>query len=106
MRDIHDHPAHQEYKSASTTFKETIDTTHSDHWIDWLEGVSAKDIYIANKYLTSEPSDYSKTRIPALKVKVDDEEILITANNKKAELLAKAFFPPLPTHELFPPDTH
>lgn len=103
MCDLQEQPIHQEYKTATNLFKETINSTRSNHWFDWLENISAKDIYIANKYLTSEPSDFSKSCIPALKIARDDVKTIVVANNQKAKILAETFFPPLPTHELFPP---
>jgi len=40
--------------------------TRSQDWSDWLETVSQKDLYIANKYITNEPTDYSNAHIPTL----------------------------------------
>ncbi|KZP06929.1 hypothetical protein FIBSPDRAFT_684474, partial [Athelia psychrophila] len=44
-------------------------------------------------------------RIPSLKTKVDGEDVMVDGNEEKAKILAETFFPPLPTHELFPADT-
>jgi hypothetical protein len=66
FRAIHDHPSHQEHRSAANKFKEIMSNTRKQHWTDWLESATQKDIYTANKYLTSKPSDYSCTRIPLL----------------------------------------
>ena len=52
-----DHPAHAEYKAAANKFKEVMIKTCNQDWTDWLEGASQQDLYLANKYITSEPSN-------------------------------------------------
>jgi hypothetical protein len=94
LRHVHDHPIHAEYKAASNKFKEVMTETRSQDWTDWLEGASQQDLYLANKYISSEPSDYSNTRIPALHILVNGLPDLAEDNDKKVEALAKSFFPP------------
>ena len=66
----------------------------SQDWTDWLEGASQQDLYLANKYISSEPSDYSNARIPALHISVNGLPDLAEDNDKKVEALAKLFCPP------------
>ena len=55
--DIINHPDKIKHKKAVNDFVETLEQMVKSHWTDWLENVSSKDIYIANKYVTNEPSD-------------------------------------------------
>ena len=57
------------------------------HWLDWLKDTSYKDIYIANKYATNPPSNYSSTRIPHLRM---------TAVPTMPMSTLKKLMPPLP----------
>ena len=59
LRDIHNHPIHAEFKASVNKFKEVMIEMCKQHWINWLESVEQQEIYTANKYLVSEPSDYS-----------------------------------------------
>ena len=71
LRDIKDHPIHKEYHRAANNYKERIDETRDEHWADWLKEISAQDIYIANKYLSGEPNDYSRHVSPPYAPTVD-----------------------------------
>jgi hypothetical protein len=62
-----DHPGHEIYKQAAKEFAKFIDKAASEYWTDWLENISARQIYTANIYITNNPSDTSCTWIPALK---------------------------------------
>ena len=99
-----DHPIHIEHKEAANKLNNRINEMKKAHWTDWLEEVSSKDIYIVNKYVTSEPSDYSSTRIPPLKVhnKELNQYFMATDNSDKAKALTNAFFPPPPLQSIIP----
>jgi len=64
------------------------------HWINWLESVEQQEIYTANKYLVSEPTDYSSARIPRLHTNINGIKGMAEDNEAKARELAKSFFPP------------
>ena len=98
-----DHPAHTEHKDMACQLSNCISTTKKKHWSDWLEKATSNDIYIANKYIDSDPMDYSNTCIPDLKVfdAVTHTESLLTNNTLKAIVLAQTFFPHLPPHPTF-----
>ena len=66
LRAIHNHPIHMEFKALVNKFKEVMIETCKQHWTDWLESIGQQELYTANKYLISEPSDYLSTRIPSL----------------------------------------
>ena len=97
------HPIHAKYKAASNKFKEVMTETRSQDWTDWLEGTSQQDLYLANKYISSEPSDYSNAQIPALRISVNGLPDLAEDNDKKVEALTKSFFPPSPATSFVPP---
>ena len=102
-RGVRDHTVHAEFKSATNKLSNRIDETKKEHWTEWLESANSRDIYTANKYLNSELSDYSSTRIPPLKTtNFQQQEVIVTENSAKAEALAEAFFPPPPVEPIIP----
>jgi ribonuclease HI len=106
FRDIIDHPDKIKHKEAVNAFAETLEQTVKSHWVDWLENASTKDIYIANKYVTNEPSDYSSARVPSLNTKTPQGSPSTASTNiEKAAALAQSFFPPPPPASSVPPNT-
>ena len=103
FRGTPDHPVHAEHKAATNNLSNRIDEMKKEHWIDWLEDATSKDIYTANRYINSEPSDYSSTWIPPLKHHNNQQqETLATENSDKADALADSFFPPPPDTPIIP----
>lgn len=102
FRAIIDHPAHAALKKAENEFKEAIDTTRTQHWVDWLENISLQDVYIANKYVAGEPTDYSRARVPSLATTVNGVPTTVDSNEEKSEVLAESFFPPPPATPTVP----
>ena len=72
-------------------------------WINWLEGASQQDLYLANKYISSEPSDYLNARIPVLHIHTNRMPDLTEDNKQKVKALASSFFPPLLNTSSIPP---
>ena len=105
FRCIRDHPSQAEYKEAVRLFRCTLDSTCNQHWNDWLESLSQQDIYIANKYIASEPTDFSSARVPSLRYELDGVQVVADDNMSKAKALASSFFPPPPVSSSVPPDT-
>lgn len=66
---IPDHPSHEAHHTQRNKYAEAIKQTKRDHWFNWLENISSEEIWIANKYLNSDPSDGSPSRIPTLNLK-------------------------------------
>jgi hypothetical protein len=105
MRGLPLHPSHNEFKRIRNQYAEEIFKSKKQHWTDWLEEVSGNDIWIANKYITSTPTDGSKTRIPTLSInQPDGSKCEATSNAEKSIALAKSFFPPQPNTSSVPPD--
>ena len=103
FRGIRDHAVHAEFKSVTNNLSNRIDKTKKEHWEEWLENATSRDIYTTNKYLNSEPSDYSSTWILPLKTtNLQQHKELTTENSAKAEALAEAFFPPPPVESIIP----
>lgn len=102
-RGMPDAPVHAKHKEAVNTFCNRLEEIKKEHWTNWLEEATSKDVYIAGKYITSEPSDYSNARIPSLKTtNHQGVETLATENATKAEALVKTFFPPPPPEPTLP----
>lgn len=104
LRDIPGHPIHTEFRAAVNKFKEVMIDTRKQHWVDWLESVEHQEIYMANKYLVSEPSDYSCARVPVLRTNSNGTARTAESNQDKAKELAKSFFPPPPATSGVPAD--
>ena len=96
FRHVRDHPVHTEYKASANKFKEVMRETRDQDWKDWLESISQQDLYIANKYITSEPTDYSSTRIPTLRTTSNGLPDIAEDNAAKAITLTESFFFPPP----------
>ena len=86
------------HKEAANQFKNVMEETRSQDWTDWLESAMQQDLYIANKYITNKPSDYSSARVPTLKTSSNNAPGTAEDNVAKAKVLADSFFPlPLPS---------
>src|SRR5271155_3906065 len=76
-----------------------------NHWKNWLEKIGEQDIWTANRFLASPPSDGGKSRIPALKTTNNDgEQIDVHNNGEKSKLLHKVFFYDPPDDHVIEPD--
>jgi hypothetical protein len=106
MRGLPLHTCHEELKATKNMYAEEITSTKQQHWLESLEDIEGYDLWTTNRYISSEPSDGGKTRIPTLtSIGPDNMVSKATMNNKKSRLLAKSFFPPPPKADLVPPDT-
>ena len=61
LRGTPDHPAHSSHKEVASKLHSGIDSTKKAHWTKWLEEATINDIYMANKYINGEPTDFSNT---------------------------------------------
>ena len=106
LRHVNNHPIHKEFKLVTKKFKDAMQEMRNQDWTDWLEAASQQDQYIANKYISNKPTDYSNARIPSL-CTVTDNNLPSTADNNasKAAALAELFFPPPPTFSHVPSNT-
>jgi len=81
--------ASQNYQGASHSSQ----NASKDHWQDWLKDITSQQIYVANKYVTDSPSDYSNPCIPTLKTINNSIPATATSNSDKVQALSSSFFP-------------
>ena len=103
LRHVHNHPVHEELKATTNKFKDIMQETHNQDWTNWLEAASQQDLYIANKYILNEPTNYSNARIPSRCTTTNNLPNTADDNSSKTTTLAESFFPP-PTHSRVPPN--
>ena len=96
-------PAHAQHRDTTRELCHRIEEIKKNHWSDWLEEATPKDIYIANKYITNSPSNYANARIPSLKSPNPTRpNVSANTNLEKANELASVFFPPPPANPSIP----
>jgi hypothetical protein len=97
-RDMPEHPVHAEYRRARNVYAQEIKDAKKAHWEGFLEDLDDDTIWVAGRFVGSEPQDGGAARIPNLKY-TDDAGELISArdNTAKCKVLLDAFF-------LAPPD--
>ena len=106
MRALPLHRCHAELKTLKTRYAEEIALTKKQHWIEWLEDIEGNDLWTANRYISSEPRDGGKTRVPSLKRKNEDNTITIAnTNQEKSTMIAESFFPLPPLVDSTPADS-
>jgi ribonuclease HI len=103
FRAVTDDPVHRAYKDASNKYGEAILLAKRSHWANYLEEMSANDIWTVNKYLREPVGDGGCPRIPTLKVvDANGNETKVSDNKEKACLFVKTFFPPPPPSSSVP----
>ena len=96
-RAVENHPIHLQVKQKSNQYGNKIVQAKRQHWSNFLEDMSANEVWTANKFLKEPSRDGGSPRIPTLKVKHDDgRETDVNDNMEKANLFARTFFPPPP----------
>src|ERR1700678_198148 len=96
-RALANHPSHEELRTKSSQYGEQIVQAKRQHWINYLEDMTAADMWTANKFIREPVGDGGSPRIPTLKVKSQEGvEILVNDNEEKARIFARLFFPPAP----------
>lgn len=91
------HPSHRELRIRSSKYGKAIIAAKRDHWTEYLEEMSANDIWTANKYLKSPVGDGGQPRIPTIKTRDEEGNTMeVNDNEDKAKVFAKAFFSPPP----------
>ena len=97
FRALADHPSHSELRTKSNKFREAIINAKRSHWTNYLEDMTATDIWTANKYIQEPVGDGGSPRIPTLTTKnAEGADIKINSSDDKAKIFAKMFFPPPP----------
>ena len=96
-RTIANHSSHRELRRKSKIYGNAIISAKRAHWTEYLEGMTASDIWTANKYLKNPVGDGGLPRIPTIRIKDDrGRDVEINDNEAKAKVFAKIFFPPPP----------
>lgn len=97
FRAIADHQSHELLRVKSAIYGDAILEAKRQHWTNYLEDMTAADIWTANKFIREPAGDGGCPRIPTLKIRNDGGAISSVNNNKeKAEAFARTFFPPPP----------
>jgi hypothetical protein len=60
FRYVPDHPSKKAYRSFANKYVKEIRKVKKEHWEDWLQNISDKDIFVANRIATDLPSDYAR----------------------------------------------
>ena len=95
-----DHPVHEDHRKARSKYSEAIIKVKKDHWDAFLEGMSHGEVWIANRYISSNASDSGKTCSPMLTQQHNDPSLppmVASTNDKKSQMLAKLMFPIRPS---------
>src|SRR6202522_1076796 len=96
-RALANHPSHEELRTKSSQYGEQIVQAKRQHWINYLEDMTAADMWTANKFIREPVGDGGSPRIPTLKARSQESaEILVNDNEEKARIFARLFFPPAP----------
>jgi ribonuclease HI/exonuclease III len=97
------HVSHSELKKKSNEYGEAIIKAKRSHWTNYLEDMTANEMWTANKYIKEPVGDGGNPRIPTLKVKNPaGVEVAVNSNNEKAKIFASVFFPkPPPAENVF-----
>jgi hypothetical protein len=66
--------------------------TKQQHWRDWLEKAKDPNIWAAHQLISAPPIDREKAKIPKLKFKLGEANMLASLNEEKSIVLAKCFF--------------
>jgi len=102
-RALTNHTAHRETKKLSNKYGEAILQAKKQHWSNYLEDMTANEIWTANRYLRDPVGDGGNPRIPTLKTRnAEGEEIEVNNSEDKARLFARTFFPPPPPTSTVP----
>jgi hypothetical protein len=63
-RGVPEHQVHADHAAAVRTYKNTLEKTKKQHWLDWLERAEDPDIWSVHQVTSLAPSDGGKARIP------------------------------------------
>ncbi|KIK35875.1 hypothetical protein CY34DRAFT_95373, partial [Suillus luteus UH-Slu-Lm8-n1] len=72
---------------------------------EWLENIEGNDPWTTDKYISLEPRDGGKTRVPTLHIQqLDGTMTEANTNHEKSTIIATSFFPPPPANDFIPPN--
>ena len=62
-------PIHEDFRAVQNNYSKAIWKTKEGHWIDWLETLDKKDIWVANRMVSGAVADRGRSRILTLQVR-------------------------------------
>ena len=68
----------------------------------WFKAASQQDLYIANKGISNEPTDYSSVRVPMLRTTTNNLPSCVEDTIAKSAVLVESFSPPPPSFSCLP----
>ncbi|KEP45725.1 putative reverse transcriptase from transposon X-element protein, partial [Rhizoctonia solani 123E] len=90
-------PVHEEYRLQRNRYSQAIKDAKRKHWEAFLEELDEDSMWTAARYLSMEPTDGGRTRVPSLKHALPNGTcISVSGNDAKSRVLMEAFFPPAP----------
>lgn len=97
------HPIHEEHRKARGDYGDAIKHAKKEHWEEWIVNTEMMTMWVLNKFITAEPTDGGRTRIPNLKVKQPDGSTKeASTNEEKSKAFFDVFFAPPPTESYVP----
>ena len=94
-----DHPIHERHRAIKSEYSAAITEVKREHWTTFLEGLSYSEVWMANRYISDENTDGSKTHTPTLTQQLSDPTLppmVASTNEEKSLMLTKLMFPPRP----------
>jgi ribonuclease HI/endonuclease/exonuclease/phosphatase family metal-dependent hydrolase len=107
VQGIDGHPDIARYKKERNLFAEALRAAKEGHWVKWMEEINKKSIWDAHRLVSAESSDGGAARVPALRVCERGTGRLLeeaVANDDKASMFHKLFFPEKPLVSAVPED--
>ncbi|CCO36793.1 hypothetical protein RSOLAG1IB_12164 [Rhizoctonia solani AG-1 IB] len=90
-------PVHEEYRLQRNRYSQAIKDAKRKHWEMFLEELDEESMWTAARYLSSEPTDGGRTRVPSLRhTNPDGTPASASDNDAKSRVLMESFFPPAP----------
>ena len=84
---------HKAQEEARQAYAAEMEQVKKEHWEQWLEELEGEEIWMANKYVDSPPSDGGKARIPTLRRREANRNIMdVNENAAKSQYLFDSFF--------------
>ena len=95
-RALPDHLVHEEHRAMRHAYGEAICKAKCKHWTAFIKDLSYSDIWIANRYVSSDAGDGGKTRIPTLSlgpINPGGSTRIASSNEEKSVMLVSIMFP-------------
>ena len=102
------HCSHEEHRKVRNLYREEIANAKQEHWATFLEDMTYGEIWVANRYISSNGGNGGKTRIltlylhPSVGVNAPPQEA--ASNSDKSAMLAGLMFPACSPDSMVPMD--